>query len=65
LVSGVRHDVALQSITVKYDALAAKQIGNRLDAFVIVNFRLGATRHRKDVHADLLRANISADAPEP
>jgi hypothetical protein len=46
LVSGMRRDEVLQSITVKYDALAAKQIGNRLDAFVIVNFSSGAIRHR-------------------
>jgi hypothetical protein len=45
-IAAVPHDVVLQSVTVKYDALAAKQIGNRLDAFVIVNFRSGAIGHR-------------------
>jgi hypothetical protein len=53
---GLRHAPwwVLQSIAVKYDALAAEQIGNRLDAFVIVNFH--------DAHpvwiASLLRSDM-------
>jgi hypothetical protein len=50
----MRRDAVLQSIAVKYDALAAEQIGNRLDAFVIVNFH--------DAHpvwiASLLRSDM-------
>ena len=65
MVSGMRRDEVLQSITVKYDALAAKQIGNRLDAFVIVNFRAAPSGIGRTFIQTCCAPTVSADAPEP